>query len=59
MKIMVIGSGLMGPAAAYNAMSDPQVTQVTLCDKSQSQLDLARDKLSGKPGAEKLVHDGS
>jgi len=29
-KILVLGSGLMGPAAAFNAMSDPQVSQVTL-----------------------------
>jgi len=55
MKIMVIGSGLMGPAAAYNAVSDPQVSQVTLCDKSQAQLDLAKRKLGGKKGSEKLV----
>jgi len=54
MKILVIGSGLMGPAAAYNAMCDPQVSQVTLCDKSQSQLALAKDKLAEKRGAEKL-----
>jgi lysine 6-dehydrogenase len=54
MKILVIGSGLMGPAAAYNAMCDPQVSQVVLCDKSQSQLTLAKDKLAKKRGAEKL-----
>jgi len=54
MKILVIGSGLMGPAAAYNAMCDPQVSQVVLCDKSQSQLALAKGKLARKRGAEKL-----
>jgi lysine 6-dehydrogenase len=54
MKILVVGSGLMGPAAAYNAMSDPQVSQVTLADMSQQQLDLAKKKLSGMKGAEKL-----
>lgn len=54
MKILVVGSGLMGPAAAYNAMSDPQVSQVTLADLSQQQLDLAKKKLSGMQGAEKL-----
>ena len=32
MKILVLGSGLMGPAAAFNAMGDRDVTQVTLCD---------------------------
>jgi lysine 6-dehydrogenase len=55
MKILVVGSGLMGPAAAYNAMSDPQVSQVTLADMSQPQLDLARKKLSSMKGAEKLA----
>ena len=25
----------MGPAAAYNAMGDPDVGQVTLCDMNQ------------------------
>jgi lysine 6-dehydrogenase len=55
MKILVVGSGLMGPAAAYNAMSDPQVSQVTLADMSQPQLDLAKKKLSSMKGAEKLA----
>jgi lysine 6-dehydrogenase len=55
MKILILGSGLMGPAAAYNAMSDPEVTQVTLCDRSQSQLDAAQLKLAGLEGGEKLV----
>ena len=34
MKILVLGGGLMGPAAAYNAMLDPDVTQVTIADIS-------------------------
>jgi len=55
MKILVVGSGLMGPAAAYNAMSDPQVSQVTLADVSQQQLEVARKKLSRMKGAEKLT----
>jgi lysine 6-dehydrogenase len=54
MKILVLGSGLIGPASAYNAMSDPDVTHVTLCDISQQQLDAARAKLSGLAGSEKL-----
>ena len=32
MKILVIGSGLMGPAAAYNALLDKDVKRVTLAD---------------------------
>jgi lysine 6-dehydrogenase len=44
----------MGPAAAYNAMIDPDVSQVTLCDVSQQQLDVAQAKLKGMRGGEKL-----
>ena len=55
MKILVLGSGLMGPAAAFNALSDPQVSEVCLCDLSAAQLELARRKLAGKPGADKLT----
>ncbi len=54
MKILVLGSGLMGPAAAFNAMSDPDVSQVTLCDMNQQQLDAAQAKLAGMEGSEKL-----
>ena len=46
MQILVLGSGLMGPAAAYNALADPRVTQVTLADKDPAQLDAARAKLT-------------
>jgi lysine 6-dehydrogenase len=55
MKILVLGSGLMGPASAYNAMIDPSVTRVTLCDMSQQQLDAAYAKLSGMKGGDKLT----
>ncbi|NCF65485.1 MAG: hypothetical protein GWP61_05890 [Chloroflexi bacterium] len=55
MRILVLGGGLMGPAAAYNAMIDPDVTQVTVADVSQSQLDLCAAKLGGKPGADKVT----
>ncbi|MGD9049746.1 MAG: saccharopine dehydrogenase C-terminal domain-containing protein [Anaerolineae bacterium] len=55
MKILVLGSGLMGPASAYNAMTDPDVTKVTLCDMDQGQLDAARTKLAGMEGAAKLT----
>jgi len=53
-KVLVLGSGLMGPAAAFNAMSDPQVSGVTLCDLSQQQLDAARARLRGMEGGKKL-----
>ena len=55
MKILVLGSGLMGPASAYNAMTDPDVTQVTLCDRDQQQLDAAYAKLKDMEGGEKVT----
>jgi len=55
MKILVLGSGLIGPAAAFNAMSDPEVTQVTLCDLNQQQLDQAAEHLARLPGREKVT----
>ncbi len=54
MKILVLGSGLMGPAAAYNAMSDPDVELVTLCDIDQGSLDKAMARLAGHPGSDRL-----
>jgi len=54
MKILVLGSGLMGPAAAFNAMADGEVSGVTLADLSQAQLDAARHKLLPLQGGEKL-----
>ena len=54
MKILVLGSGLMGPAAAFNAISDPDVSQVTVCDLNQQQLDACASKLAGLKGADKL-----
>ncbi len=54
MKILVLGSGLMGPAAAFNAMSDPAVSQVTICDINQQQLHAAQAQLGAMEGGEKL-----
>ena len=55
MKILVVGSGLMGPAAAFNALADRDVSKVTLCDMDQKQLDTAQAKLARLPGGEKLT----
>jgi lysine 6-dehydrogenase len=55
MKILVLGSGLMGPAAAFNAQSDPDVSQVTPCDMNQGQLDAAQAKLASLEGGEKMT----
>jgi lysine 6-dehydrogenase len=54
MRVLVLGGGLMGPAAAFNAMADPDVSRVVVCDASQPQLDACTAKLAGKAGAEKL-----
>ncbi|RLC74194.1 MAG: hypothetical protein DRI81_14195 [Chloroflexi bacterium] len=54
MKILILGSGLMGPAAAFNAISDPDVSQVVVCDLNRRQLDECASKLAAFEGAEKL-----
>ncbi len=54
MRVVVLGAGLMGPAAAFNAMSDPEVSQVVVCDLSQQQLETCASKLGNMRGAEKL-----
>jgi lysine 6-dehydrogenase len=54
MRILILGSGLMGPAAAFNALSDPDVSGVTLCDRDRRQLEAAQAKLRGMRGGEKL-----
>lgn len=54
MQLMVIGAGLMGPAAAYNAMIDPDVTRVTICDRDPGQLDAALARLAPLPGSDKV-----
>lgn len=56
MRILVIGSGLMGPAAAYNAMVDDAVDGVTVCDLSEDQLGTCRDRLEGLPGTDKVAY---
>jgi len=55
MKILVLGSGLMGPAAAYNALSDPDVAQVTMCDASRPQLDAALARLKDICAGDRLT----
>lgn len=56
MRILVIGSGLMGPAAAYNAMVDDAVERVTVCDLSEEQLGTCRARLEGLPGTDKVAY---
>jgi lysine 6-dehydrogenase len=54
MKFLVLGSGLMGPAAAFHAMHADDVETVTLADRSPEQLALAEARLAALPGACKL-----
>jgi len=53
-EVLVLGSGLMGPAAAFNAISDPDVSRVVVCDRSPQALDACAARLAGKPGHDKL-----
>ena len=54
MRILVIGSGLMGPAAAYNTMMDKAVERVTVCDVNEDQLEICRKMLRKMPGSAKV-----
>lgn len=54
MRMLVLGSGLMGPAAAYNALQDREVQRVTLADLSFAQLEAAQSKLARLPGFDRL-----
>lgn len=53
--LLVIGAGLMGPAAAYNALRDPDVDNVILADLSAEKLEAARRHLSMIPESGKLI----
>jgi saccharopine dehydrogenase-like NADP-dependent oxidoreductase len=54
MNILILGSGLMGPAAAHDAMLDPQVSRIVIADVNPQLLDACAQKFSGRTGAEKL-----
>jgi lysine 6-dehydrogenase len=54
MKILILGSGLMGPAAAHDALLDPQVSRVVVADVNAQLLDTCAKKFAGRKGAEKL-----
>ena len=47
MNLLIIGAGLMGPAAAYNAVNDPNVNRVTLIDLDEGKLNRAWDHVAG------------
>ena len=54
MHILVLGGGLMGPAAAAEALRDPATTSVTVADISQSSLEACLARVAGEPRAERL-----
>jgi lysine 6-dehydrogenase len=45
MRLLILGAGLMGPAAAYNALLDDAISVVTLADRDPAQLATAREHL--------------
>jgi lysine 6-dehydrogenase len=54
MHILVLGGGLMGPAAAAEALRDPATSSVTVADISQSSLEACVARLAREPRAERL-----
>src|SRR3954465_7325452 len=51
MKLLVIGSGMMGSAAAFDMARQPDVTQVTLADSDLALAKAAVKRLSKALGA--------
>jgi len=54
MHILVLGGGLMGPAAAAEALRDPATSSVTVADISQSSLEACMARIAGEPRADRL-----
>jgi lysine 6-dehydrogenase len=54
MHILVLGGGLMGPAAAAQALRDPATSSVTVADISQASLEACVARLAGEPRVERL-----
>lgn len=54
MRILVLGSGLMGPAAALHLMADPGVSRVVLGDRDGRRLAAVRRRLAPFSGSGKL-----
>lgn len=55
MNILVLGSGLMGPAAVLDVITAPEVAHVTVCDLNQQSLDACISKFAHIRGADKLT----
>jgi lysine 6-dehydrogenase len=54
LKMLVAGSGLMGPAAAFNLLEDASVGEVTVCDIEVGKLEACAARLAKSSGAHKL-----
>jgi len=54
MRVLVLGSGLMGPAAALHLMTDPGVARVVVGDRDGRRLAAIRRRLAPFPGSGKL-----
>src|SRR5689334_5859170 len=54
MRILVAGSGLMGPAAVWNSLADPAVSEVTVCDFDARKLEACVARQASSPGVGKL-----
>lgn len=54
MKLLVIGSGMMGSAAAYDMARSPQVESVTLADVDDKRVKSAVRKINQLPGGKKV-----
>jgi len=54
LRVLVLGSGLMGPAAALHLMADPGVARVLLGDREKHRSAVVRRRLAPFPGSGKL-----
>jgi len=52
--LLVLGSGMMGPAAALHLMADPAVARVTIGDRDRRRLAAVRRRLTPFAGSDKL-----
>lgn len=56
MKLLVIGAGMMGSAAAYDMARSPQVESVTLADLERHRVRTAASRINKSLGTKKVVH---
>lgn len=54
MKLLVIGSGMMGSAAAYDMARNPQVSHVTIADKDLNAAREVAARINQRTGTEKV-----